>query len=247
MGQPSHRAGETPVRVRAVEGYRGAERPAAVEVGGRFVEVAAVEEQWAEAGRDPTEASRRVFRVRLEDGSRLILVHREGRGWFREGPATAGDGVRFEPWSRARHGDGHCGVIEEVYREYGFTWDLSHPYFADLVDPESHYDRAGGFFEVAVSEGAVVGTIGGTHEGSEWELHRLYVRPSCRRRGIGSALVRRFLDRVRAGGATRVVLWSDKKLKDAHRLYESLGFRTIGDRVCPDPDRAEEWGMELRL
>ncbi len=247
MGDIPARATETSVRVRAVEGYRGAERPAAVEVAGAFVDVVVVEDQWAEAGADPREATRRIFRVRLADGGRLVLVHREGKGWFREGGAATGDGVRYEAWERTRHGDGHLGVIEEVYREYGFTWDLAHPYFADLLDPESHYERAGGFFEVAVADAAVVGTIGGTRHGTDWELHRLYVRPSHRKRGIGSALVRRFLDRVRSSDATRVVLWSDKRLKDAHRLYESLGFRTIGDRVCPDPDRAEEWGMELRL
>jgi len=153
----------------------------------------------------------------------------------------------IEPYRPDLHGDGHLAVIAAVYREYGFTWDPGHPYFADLVDPIAHYDRKGGFFSVAVMDRRVVGTIGGTPEGSTWELHRLYVAASARRGGLGTALVQTFLDLARSAGATQAILWSDKQLLDAHRLYRALGFQVTGERRCDDPDRAIEWGMTLAL
>lgn len=153
----------------------------------------------------------------------------------------------IEPYRPEVHGIGHLTVVAGVYREYGFTWDPAHPYFADLVDPSAHYGRNGGFFSVGVIDRRVVGTIGGTPEGPAWELHRLHVVASARRHGLGAALVRTFLDHARSAGASQAILWSDKLLVDAHRLYRRLGFEVIGERTCADPDQAIEWGMALDL
>ncbi len=153
----------------------------------------------------------------------------------------------LESYEPASHGTGHLDVIGAVYHEYGFKWDPTHPYFADLVDPIAYYSRKGGFFSVAVRQGRVVGTVGGTPSDGEWELHRLYVHPEFRRQGLGSTLVEEFLGRARRARAARAVLWSDKKLVDAHRLYERFGFSVIGERVCDDPDSSVEWAMALDL
>lgn len=67
------------------------------------------------------------------------------------------------------------------------------------------------------------------------ELHRLYVRPDCRRRGIAEALTARVEAMAREAGAVKLILWSDTRFEGAHRLYRRLGYaqgtetRPLGD------------------
>jgi GNAT superfamily N-acetyltransferase len=67
------------------------------------------------------------------------------------------------------------------------------------------------------------------------ELHRLYVRPDQRRRGLAEQLVRLVEGHAAAQGAGRVMFWSDTRFTGAHRLYERLGYvrgprtRDLGD------------------
>ena len=101
----------------------------------------------------------------------------------------------------------------------------------------------------------IPGSIGEvvTHEGklraggSDCSLERLYVHPLARKQGIGAALFEKTLTEARALGRRAMEIWSDKEFGDAHRLYERYGARVIGERICDDPDEAEEWGLVLDL
>jgi GNAT superfamily N-acetyltransferase len=153
---------------------------------------------------------------------------------------------RIEPYERARHGDGPAHVVEDVYREFGFTWDPG-GYHHDVLHPERAYAPPQAFFEVAVEDGRVIGTVGGEHADGVAELQRLYLLSSVRGRGIGRALLDRFLAWARRNGCERAILWSDKRFTDAHRLYARAGFRVMGDRICDDPDKSPEFGYMLDL
>jgi ribosomal protein S18 acetylase RimI-like enzyme len=57
------------------------------------------------------------------------------------------------------------------------------------------------------------------------ELSSLGIAPSAAGRGIGSRLVRAFIERVAEAGARRVVLTTDARDNDAvNRFYQRLGF-----------------------
>lgn len=154
---------------------------------------------------------------------------------------------------RARSGDAAAiaDVVRSVYDEHGFTWDAE-GYHADLADAATHY---GGAFWVAELDGALVGTVGlelgtgriGGLPGCDCSLERLYVLDRARGRGAGSALLRAVLDEARAHGRRRLAIWSDKRLEDAHRLYERFGARVEAERVHDDPDASHEWGLVLDL
>lgn len=151
----------------------------------------------------------------------------------------------IEPYDRARHGDGPAHVIEDVYREFGFTWEPE-GYHVDVLHPERAYAPPDHFFDVAVLHGEVVGTVGGEVRNGVAELKRLYLLRTLRGQGLGHRLLDRFLAWARVSGATRAILWSDKRFTDAHRLYARAGFRVMGERICPgDPDHSEEYGCEL--
>lgn len=80
----------------------------------------------------------------------------------------------------------------------------------------------------------------------EAELARLGVGGAARRRGIGRALVERCAARARAVGADAVVLWSRPYQVEAHRLYESLGYRRVPERDGADRD-GRRWVFRLDL
>lgn len=160
-----------------------------------------------------------------------------------------------------------AAVVKAVFDEYGFTWDAE-DYAADLYDLEAHYLSAGHPFWVAEdADGRIVATcaldlferlpgeFGQTVEvedriragAADCSLERLYVLPSVRRSGLGSALLDEAIAAGRSAGREVMEIWSDKKLTLAHRLYERYGAVRIGERICHDPDQSPEWGMALRV
>jgi ribosomal protein S18 acetylase RimI-like enzyme len=80
----------------------------------------------------------------------------------------------------------------------------------------------------------------------EAELARLAVAEGTRRRGIGRELVERCAAQARAFGAEAIALWSRPYQTDAHRLYESLGYRRLPERDGEDRD-GRRWVFRLDL
>lgn len=80
------------------------------------------------------------------------------------------------------------------------------------------------------------------------ELKSLYVSAPVRRRGYGAALIGLVERAGRERGASRVVLWSDTRFTDAHRLYARLGYRKQpGSRLLHDPSETREWRFDKEL
>lgn len=136
-------------------------------------------------------------------------------------------------------------IIREVFDEYGFIFDLD-GYDSDLAEIERRYAPPHAFWTLD-DGGKVIGCVGASVEKDEVELHRLYIDPRARGRGIGAKLARHVVDWSRARGARRVFLWSDKRLLHAHAMYEREGFVKFGDRICQDPQNSPEWGYHLDL
>lgn len=158
-------------------------------------------------------------------------------------------------------------VIRAVYDEYGFTWDPA-GYHADLYDLQHHYlDRGHAFWVAQQEDSAIIGTVAlecfdplpgapGTAltientvrlGGCDCALQRLYVHPQARRQGTGSMLVNTVIKDAGQRGRRHLEIWSDKRFRDAHRLYGKFGAVPVAERICDDPDESPEWGMLLRL
>jgi ribosomal protein S18 acetylase RimI-like enzyme len=90
----------------------------------------------------------------------------------------------------------------------------------DCVARCAHTD--GSHLLVAEQAGRVVGFLHYDREGPEPELHRIYVEPTLKRRGIGSALLRELHARLRPGAAYILMVVAANRA--AVGFYERHGF-----------------------
>jgi putative acetyltransferase len=136
-------------------------------------------------------------------------------------------------------------LIGRVFTEYGWVYDPPTE-VADLFSFEAHYSPPRGAFFVVRREGTVVGSVGVERVDRDVaELHRLYLDADLRGRGLGRALVETVLDWCRRHAITGLVLWSDTRFEDAHRLYARMGFQQAGERELPgDPNHTREYRFE---
>ena len=103
----------------------------------------------------------------------------------------------------------------------------------DVVDGDDGLDACAGFKP--------------PHGGAA-ELKNMYVAARARRRGLGTHLVGLVLEAARETGAARVVLWSDTRFADAHRLYTRTGFVPTGrTRDLHDLSRTTEYEFSREL
>jgi ribosomal protein S18 acetylase RimI-like enzyme len=79
-------------------------------------------------------------------------------------------------------------------------------------------------FFVAAEGGAVVGTVLGGYDGHRGWVYSLAVGPQCRRRGVGSALVRRLEQALAARGCLKVNLQVRSSNAGVVAFYEKLGY-----------------------
>jgi len=101
-----------------------------------------------------------------------------------------------------------------------------------VVDGEAGGEGAPLAGVVALSPpGAPGNVVAGADEA---ELSRLAVALAARGRGIGRALTVHCERRARAAGWTAIALWSRPAQVEAHRLYQSLGYRRVPERGTVD-------------
>lgn len=137
-------------------------------------------------------------------------------------------------------------LIGGIYAEYGCTLDAENEE-RHLLEPGPYFRAEGGEFWVVEEGGKVRATVAvKLHPGSA-ELKSLYVHPEVRRRGWGRKLVGLVIEHARRNGRKELILWSDTRFLDAHRLYRSLGFRRGGERDLKDSNNSREYGFHLSI
>jgi putative acetyltransferase len=161
----------------------------------------------------------------------------------------AGEGLNLRC---AEDGDAQdlFGLLALCFSEYPGCFVDPHDDLKDLRAPASSFTREGSAFWVLEDERGRVcacAAVDFPQEGVA-ELHRLYVRPDRRGRGLGSSLVRRVERHARERGAGRMFFWSDTRFTHAHRLYGRLGYVRADDRRdLGDISNSTEYRFEKAL
>lgn len=137
-------------------------------------------------------------------------------------------------------------LIEGIFEEYDCKLDAENE-DVHLLDPGPYFRAHGGEFWVVEDRGAILATVAVLLHDDAGELKALYVHPSLRRHGWGRRLTELAIDFARNATKSRMILWSDTRFTDAHRLYSTMGFREFGERDLNDSNNSVEYGFEMSL
>ncbi|KAB0269491.1 GNAT family N-acetyltransferase [Microvirga brassicacearum] len=142
------------------------------------------------------------------------------------------------------------GLLSLCFADYPGCYVDPHEDLPDLRAPGRAFAGSGGAFWVLDDErGRVCACVAVDFpERGVAELHRLYVRPDQRRRGLGGRLVAHVERFARQGGARHLFFWSDTRFEAAHRLYQRVGYRLVpGERPLGDISNSMEVRFERDL
>jgi N-acetylglutamate synthase-like GNAT family acetyltransferase len=141
---------------------------------------------------------------------------------------------------------GILNLIAGVYKEYDCVLRAEDEE-RHLLEPGPYFRSHGGEFWVVEEDGLIRATAAVLLHEDEGELKSLYVHPSLRKQGWGRRLTELAIAYARQNEKSKMVLWSDTRFVDAHRLYRSLGFRETGKRELHDSNNTVEYGFEMQL
>ncbi len=138
----------------------------------------------------------------------------------------------------ARELSDHLSSIGDALDAQGLDHDIAHW--------QEEYDgRTGVLLLVTDAAGEVVGTAAvRLLKPGLGELKRMWLRPSCRGRGLGRRLMDACLDEARRLGCRALRLDSQARLEAAVHLYRVYGFSEI---PCYNDNRRADMWMERAL
>ena len=124
-------------------------------------------------------------------------------------------------WVAARN------LVEEYARSLGVDLDFQH--FAHEIESlRTHYGPPDGRFLLCECDGEFAGCVAlRRFDADDCEMKRMHVTPAFRGRGLGRVLAEAIIADAKGLGYRRMLLDTMPFMREAHRLYESLGFRAI--------------------
>ena len=122
-------------------------------------------------------------------------------------------------------------------------------FHAPAEQPDLAYELARSIARtwVAYESDRLVGYVLGWVAADEAQLMSIAVEPSARDRGIGKALLERFLHELSREGVTSVVLEVRRGNAPARAVYERFGFEQLGERTAYYADGEDGVTYKLAL
>lgn len=136
-------------------------------------------------------------------------------------------------------------------QEYGWDWTYEALIAKILGEFAETFDPAKEDGWVAERAGEILGSIflmkGDAADTAKLRL--LYVEPATRGSGLGRRLVDTCVARARELGYRRLTLWTNDVLTAARRIYETSGFRLVGENRHHSFGKdlvGQTWELDLR-
>ncbi|MDQ3712474.1 MAG: GNAT family N-acetyltransferase [Acidobacteriota bacterium] len=135
-------------------------------------------------------------------------------------------------------------LIGEIWADYDCVLDTKREE-KYLLAPDDYFHSKDGEFWVAAENNEIVATVGVLMlDGKTAELKSLYVREDFREQKLGENLIKLAVKSASMKGRSKIILWSDTRFINAHRLYEKLGFKLLGKRELKDANKSVELGFK---
>jgi len=117
-------------------------------------------------------------------------------------------------------------IISILSREYPF--DKSVYEDSDLSDIDQAYGgKRDGFF-VLENEGAILGTVGVKEDSGDTAMfRRLFVTPSCRRKGYGALLLEKGIRYCKKNNFKHIAFRTTGRMAQAINLLQKMEFREV--------------------
>ncbi|CAN5650469.1 GNAT family N-acetyltransferase [soil metagenome] len=135
-------------------------------------------------------------------------------------------------------------LIGDIWAEYDCVLDTQ----GDdkyLLAPDDYFHSKDGEFWVAAERNEIIATVGVLMlDEKTAELKSLYVRGDFRRENLGENLIKLAVKSASMKVRSEIILWSDTRFTNAHRLYEKLGFKLLGKRELKDTNKSIELGFK---
>jgi len=131
--------------------------------------------------------------------------------------------------------DQHQAVFKQLNLEWLDAYDLTEAYDLEMLDnPRETILNTGGIIILAETGGAIVGTAAllKVHAGV-YELVKMAVSKDYRGKGVSKLLLDECLRQARELCTTKIILFSNHKLKVALSLYEKYGFQYVEFKDSP--------------
>ena len=140
----------------------------------------------------------------------------------------------------------HQEWFESLNREWIEKYFFMEPLdYEMLQDPDTHLIKNGGRIFMASCDSEIVGTVGLKYvKPGVFELTKMAVDEQYQGRKIGRALAEAAIESAKESGASKIVLYSNTKLRPAIALYHKLGFKEI---PLDGPYKRTDIKMELVL
>ncbi len=117
-------------------------------------------------------------------------------------------------------------ILSILTKEYPF--DKSVYETSDIADIKEAYGGERDIFFVIESDSDVIGTVGVKEDAKDTALlRRLFIRPSCRRKGYGSLLLSKAINYCRKNNFKQIVFRATGRMAQAINLLKKNGFREI--------------------